>query len=221
MKPTQLFSLPQNFAGNRRGHLPAAGKKLFGLMALFLLCLAAWPQEQNLQYVVNRHGKKVGELHFKQVKDGAKTTYAIESTITVRMLLLFTIQASERSVYENNVLQFSSLVRTVNGRERDNKQIKNTGNGLAISAKGDGQQVKNYVVRYSTHCLYAAEPLGFSTVFSDNYQQFLAIQKQGDHHYKITFPDGNSNEYFYENGICRRITVRSTLFDAEFLLQKP
>ncbi|HET7897752.1 MAG TPA: DUF6134 family protein [Flavisolibacter sp.] len=180
----------------------------------------ACTQEQVLNYVVNRQGKKVGDLHFKQVREGEKTVYSIESLVKVSILFSFTIQAWEQSVYEHNALQSSSLVRKVNGKERDNKQITNKGNSLSIVSKGGAQQVMNCTVNYSTHCLYTTEPLQYSRVFSDNYQQFLTIHKQGDHHYQITFPDGNSNDYYYENGICRRMTVSSMLFDAEFILLK-
>ncbi|HET7899277.1 MAG TPA: DUF6134 family protein, partial [Flavisolibacter sp.] len=87
--------------------------------------------------------------------------------------------------------------------------------------KEGARQVKNCTVHYSTHCLYTTEPLQYARVFSDNYQQFLLIQKQGDHHYQIIFPEGNSNDYYYENGICKRIVVSSALFDAEFVLLNP
>ena len=198
-----------------------APQKVFACFLLLLLCGAGWAQEQSLQYAINRHGKRVGELTFKQVKESTKTTYTVESLVKVSILLSFTVQAWENSVYENDVLQSSSLVRKVNGKERTNKVIKTTGSGLTISNKNEEKVVKNYLVKYSTHCLYVAEPVSYTNVFSDNYQQFIPIQKLAVHHYKISFPDGGSNEYFYENGICKKVKVRSSLFDAEFVLVSP
>jgi hypothetical protein len=191
------------------------------MAALFILSVGetAWPQEQHLRYAIHRRGEKVGELTYRQMTDGTKTTYAIHSVVKVSMLLSFTVQAWEQSVYENNVLQFSSLVRKVNGRERTNMQIQNTGNKITITNKNKAKLEKSYVVNYSTHCLYATEPLNYTTVFSDSYQQFLSIEKLGPQHYRIAFPDGGSNEYFYQNGLCRRVKLSSALFDAEFLLQ--
>ncbi|MBB1283281.1 hypothetical protein HRH25_02770 [Flavisolibacter sp. BT320] len=193
------------------------------MAALFFVTVGedARLQEQQLHYAVHRQGEKVGELFYHHKTEGAQTTYAIRSDVKVSMLLTIRVQAWEQSVYKNNVLQSSSLVRKVNGRERTNKQIQNTGNKITITSKNNAKLEKNYVINYSTHCLYATEPLTYSSVFSDNYQQFLHIEKLGPQHYSIKFPDGGSNEYFYQNGICRRVKLRSRLFDAEFVLQNP
>ncbi len=101
------------------------------------------------------------------------------------------------------------------------QQIKINGSGLLVTEDGEEKLLKNFVVKYNTHCLYAQEPILYTSVFSDNYKQFIPIKKIKEHHYKITFPDGNSNEYVYENGSCRLIKVRTSLFDADFVLYKP
>lgn len=178
----------------------------------------AFAQEQNLQYAINRNGRKVGDLHFQKTKAGTQTTYSIHSEVKVPMIVTVSVKANEQSVYDNDVLQSSSVVRHVNGKQKANKQIRNNGKGLTVTEGGDQRELKNYVVKFSMHCLYAMEPLYFTNVFSDNYQQFLPIVKLADHQYKVTFPDGNSNEYFYEKGICQKVKVKSQLFDAEFVL---
>ena len=200
--------------------LPSTRQSL--MAALFMLSLGkeARLQEQNLLYSIHRKGEKVGDLSYRKVTEGSKTTFVIQSVVKVSLLLTFTVQAWEESVYQSNVLQFSSLVRKVNGRERTNKQIHNTGNNeVTITNKNNAKQVKNYVITYNTLRLYATEPLLFSHVFSDNYQQFLPIEKLAAQHYRVKFPEGGSNEYFYRDGLCRRVKVSSTLFDAEFVLQ--
>lgn len=195
--------------------------KTAALAGLLLLCLASFAQEQNLQYAINRNGKKVGELFFQRKKTGTKTVYNIRSDVKVAMVLTIQVKASEQSVYDNDVLQSSSVVRYVNGKQKANKQIRNNGKGLTATDDGAVRELKNYVVKFNTHCLYSMEPLHYTNVFSDNYQQFLPLVKLADHHYKVTFPDGNSNEYFYENGVCKKIKVKSQLFDAEFVLLSP
>jgi hypothetical protein len=175
-------------------------------------------QEQSLQYAINRHGKKVGDLSFQQVKAGARTTYNIRSEVKVNMVISIGVKAREQSVYENDVLQSSTVVRHVNGKEKANKQIKNNGQGLTVIEDGKEVVLKNYSVKFNMHCLYATEPVLYTNVFSDSYKKFIPIVKMADRHYKVTFPDGNSNEYFYENGICKKVKVKSQLFDAEFVL---
>ncbi len=188
-------------------------------MALPLVGVLAFSQDQRLLYSIERKGKKVGVLNVHQNKTGSTTTYHIESEVKVNVLVSVVVKAKEQSVYENDVLQSSSLVRHVNGKEKANKKIRNNGSGLTVVEEGKEQNLKNYRVKYSTHCLYATEPLAYTNVFSDNYKKFIPIVKLADGHYKLTFPDGNSNEYFYENGICSRVKVASRLFDAEFVLR--
>lgn len=209
----------------RCGRLPWRCRKSTAqwLHAFVLLCVCccavpSFSQEQHLQYAINRNGKTVGNLSFEKSIAGTRTTYNIQSEVKVAVLLTVTVQAREQSVYDNDVLQSSSVVRHVNGRQKANKQIVNNGSGLTVSDDGQRKELKNFQVKYNTHCLYALEPTHFGNVFSDNYQQFIPIVKVADHHYKITFPDGGSNDYFYENGVCKRIKVKSNLFDAEFIL---
>lgn len=196
---------------------PKTDRILLLLLAL-LLHNAMAAQQNNLQYAINRNGKKVGDLRFQQEKSGGRTTYSIQSQVKVTLILSIDVQASEQSVYENDVLQASSVVRHVNGREKANMQTRRSAGGLVVTKDGRQRELKNYSVKYNTHSLYTTEPLRFTNVFSDSYHRFIPIVKLADRHYKITFPDGNSNEYFYENGICRKVKVKSQLFDAEFVL---
>ena len=191
--------------------------------AMLLCCLlftatVVLAQEQKLSYAVHRNGKRVGDLNVRKLRAGTKTTYRIQSEVNVRMLLSVSVKALEQSVYENEVLQSSSVLRHVNGKEKANKRIHNNGRGLTVSENGESHELKNFLVKYNTHCLYGTEPVHYTNVFADNYQQFVPIVKVADHHYRISFPDGNSNDYFYENGVCKKVKVRSQLFDVEFLL---
>jgi hypothetical protein len=188
------------------------------VFSLLLVTVAGFAQEQKLSYTVQHNGKQVGSLNFRRVKAGTRTTYNIQSEVNVKMLLAISVKAQEQSVYENEVLQSSSVLRHVNGRQKANKQIRNNGRGLTVSEDGQNHELKNYLVKYNSHCLYSTEPVHFTNVFADNYQRFVPIVKVTDHQYRVTFPDGNSNDYFYENGICRRIKVKSRFFDAEFVL---
>lgn len=214
------------FAANKKNNLHLSThndmhqvKRWFPLLIGVLIFLSpVSAQEIRLNYSINRHGKAIGSLRFKQTKSGTNTAYVIESDVKVSMIVSIHVQAKEQSVYESEVLKSSSLYRQVNGSEKTNKQIKNNGTGLTVTEDGEEVILKNYVVKYNTHCLYIIEPTYYLNVFSDKYQQFIPIQKISDHHYKLNFPDGNSNEYIYENGSCKLIKVRTSLFDADFVL---
>src|SRR6476661_2210423 len=202
----------------RRLHPGGIKRRTVLFCGLFLLSLCSAAQEQKLLYAIQRNGEKVGDLHFQKLKTGTKTTYHLQSEVNVKMLLSICVKAQEQSVYENEVLQSSVVLRQVNGRQKANKQIRNNGKGLTVSDDGEKRELKNYLVRYNSHCLYSTEPVYYTNVFADNYQQFVPIQKVAEHHYRVAFPDGNSNDYFYENGVCRKVKVKSRFFDAEFVL---
>jgi hypothetical protein len=64
------------------------------------------------------------------------------------------------------------------------------------------------------------EPLHLKKVFADKFKQFIPIETLGPHHYKITFPDGGSNEYYYKDGICVKGKLNTTWFTAELELKR-
>ena len=77
----------------------------------------------------------------------------------------------------------------------------------------------SYPISYNMICLYAKEPVGVPIVYSDKFQQFLDILPVGDRHYRVRFPDGNYNEYFYKDGLCTRVEIHHRLFRSSFELQ--
>jgi hypothetical protein len=116
-------------------------------LLLLFVSFASLAQDQKLHYDIHRHGKKVGDLNFQQKKAGAVTTYNIESEVKVKVLVSVVVKAKEASVYENDVMQSSSVVRHVNGRQKANKQIRNNGSGLTVVDEGSEQVLKNYRVK--------------------------------------------------------------------------
>ncbi len=50
-------------------------------------------------------------------------------------------------------------------------------------------------------------------IFTDHYQDFIAIEKLGPEEYKTTLPNGTEKHFFYKNGICRRLDIKSTFYN--------
>ena len=46
----------------------------------------------------------------------------------------------------------------------------------------------------------------------------LAIKTISNHTYQIDLPEGGSNIYYYENGVCRKVDIRGALFNAQMIL---
>lgn len=226
MIPTIIFFL---LRGYRRRH-PAKAERLQRLMfkagktmALVILSLAlgvfATSQEKKLEYQIKRNGNVVGNVHFTQTSSGNRTTMKMESEVKTRFILLFTAKAQEEAIYDNGIMTWSSIYRKLNGNVKADKKTKAYGNSYTIYKGNKTETLNNYPIRYNMLSIYSAEPVSISKVYSDNFQQFLDIQKMGEHHYKIKFPDGNYSEYFYKNGVCSKVEVHHTLYSATIELK--
>lgn len=179
---------------------------------LFLLSQFSWSQNTRLEYSIKRKGSEIGTMSFSQQLSGNKTAFKIESTIKARLVFLITIKALEEAIYENGIMTWSFLHRKMNGTEKLNKKTQLTGNSYLVTIDGRQKKMDSFPIRYSMICLYLQEPVTNTKVYSENFQTFLDIQKLGDHHYKIDFPDGNYNEYHYRNGLCSKVEVNYRLY---------
>ena len=200
--------------------LRKASKFILVVIILILTCYLAFSQTNQLQYRVNRKGAQIGIISFSYQNAGNKRVFKMESQIKTRLLILFTAIGREESVFENDVMISSSVYQKLNGNEKLNKQTTLVGRNYVVSTGRQSETLNNYPISYNMICLFAKEPVGVPKVYSDKFQQFLDIQRVGDHHYRVKFPDGNFNEYFYMEGLCTRVEVHHTLYRATFELQK-
>lgn len=196
------------------------GKPVLLVLLFIVISLLAFSQNKKLEYQVKRKGDVVGNIVFTQYSSGNKTTMKMQTEIKTRFIFLFTAKALEETIYENGIMIWSFIHRKLNGNEKANKKTEASGSSYIVSSGDDKQVMKNYPIRYNMLSLYVYEPINFSMVYSDNFQAFLIIQKIAPHHYKIKLPDGNYNEYFYNNGVCTKVEVNHSLYSATIELKK-
>ena len=199
--------------------LRKASKFVLLFVVLILTCYFAFSQLTQLQYSIKRKGTQIGFISFSQQFFGNRRVFRMESEVKTRFLFLFTAIGLEQSVYENGVMLWSSVYQKLNGNEQVNKKTTLVGRNYVVSRAGYSETISSYPISYNLICLYAKEPIDISKVYSDRFQQFLDIQTIGAHHYKIKFPDGNYNEYFYNNGLCTRVEVYNRLYRSSFELK--
>ncbi len=189
-----------------------ARKFILLFVLLLLFGVIAFSQSNQLRYSINRKGSQVGTISFFQQFAGNKKIFRTESEVKTRMLFLFTAIGREESVYENGVLQSSSVYQKLNGSERLNKKTMLVGRNYVVYNGKHPETLANYPISYNMICLFAMEPSAVTKVYSDRFQQFLDIQPVRNHQYRVRFPDGNYNEYFYTNGLCTRVEVHHSLY---------
>lgn len=189
-------------------------KCLFLIMICLGTGIGTFSQEKTLLYTIKRNGSVVGNIQFSQNISGNRTILKMESEIRTRVVFLFTAKAKEETIYDGGIMTWSSIYRKMNGNVKADKKTKATGSSYTIYNEDKTEKLNNYPILYNMLSLYTNEPVSFSSVYSDNFQQFLTIQTIDSHHYKIKFPDGNSNEYFYTNGMCTKVKISHSLYSA-------
>jgi hypothetical protein len=143
----------------------------------------------------------------------------MDTEVKTTLIFSFTARGREEAVYENGLLVYSSVYQKLNGSEKLNKQTKRVGSHYVI-AEGGAEDSLHEPIYYNMVCLYTHEPLKTNQIYSDKFQKFLAIEKVSDHHYRIRFPDGNANDYYYEDGVCARVNVDHAFYSVMFELNK-
>lgn len=206
--------LLKSISSDQVNFIRQTGIRLFATLLFFLVISPAFSQEKKLEYRIKRNGDEVGTIRFSQIITGNRTTLRLESEVKTRFILTFNARAREETIYDYGVMTWSSIYRKLNGNVKADKKTKAIGNSYTIFNGSKTETVKDYPVRYNMLSIYVSEPVVFSKVYSDNFQRMLDIIKTGDHSYKIKFPDGNYNEYHYNNGVCSRVDVHHTLYSA-------
>lgn len=196
-------------------------KKNFLILSVVLQSIITYTsaQEKKLQYEIKRNGDIVGNIWLTQNINGGRTTLSMESEVKTRFIFTFTAKAKEETIYDNGIMTWSSIFRKLNGNVKADKKTKATGTVYTIYKGDKTETLNNYPIRYNMLSVYLLEPVSISKVYSDNFQQHVDIEKISDHHYKIKFPDGNYNEYFYSNGICSSVKIHHTLYSATIELK--
>lgn len=198
--------------------LVAKGILAARMAVLLLLALAAalsaHTQNKHLAYNIRQQGKTVGTLQVKEVAANGKVSFQLRSQVQIRFLIGINIKAMEEAHFENNVLVFSSINRSMNGAQKVDKTIRLQGHTYHVNNEGKKEEVRLYPIRHTLLTLYLYEPVALTHVFSDVFQQMVPVRKVAANHYKVQFPDGGYNEFFYKEGSCAKVVLHNTLYKA-------
>lgn len=203
--------------------LVAARLRIAARIALLLLLMTgaafyAFSQERVLHYTIKRSGTPVGTLVLHESKTANQVTYKLQSSVKTSFLFTVTVKTQEEAIYSYGVLSYLRFYQTLNNNERVNTVIQATDNGYMEASQKMGKPIHKEPITYNQICLYTMEPVHQKKTYADKFKQFIPIETVGAHHYKVTFPDGGSNEYYYKDGICVKGKITSTWFDAELEL---
>jgi hypothetical protein len=214
MIPTIILILMRHYQKNNpqqflvvKAKLLYAFKIVFFIGVAFIIAMVTRAQEKNLLYTVKKNGNKIGYMHVKENREGSIVRLSLKSDIKTSFIIRFSAVGIEEAKYDNGILVSSFVYQKLNGTEKINKQIRYVNGGYVINSKGIEEALTNEKIYYNLLCIYNHEPFQSVLIFSDKYQKFLPIYKIGEHHYRIKFPEGSANDYWFENGVCKKIEV--------------
>lgn len=180
--------------------------------------IQASAQISRYTYGISMNGKSVGELNILQKASGDSLIIDISTVIVTRMIFLFKVVSLDKTIFHNGKLQYSYTSRQINNGHKSISVTRAIGAIYQSDKEGAIKQI-NRSIFHNMSSLYLSEPVNFKEVYSDVFQDFVRITYVEPHRYKLKLPDGNTNEYFYTNGICRRVKVNHTLFNAQMDLK--
>ncbi|KIO76640.1 hypothetical protein TH53_13925 [Pedobacter lusitanus] len=194
-------------------------KKIVILYSLLLFCFSAsiYAQEKTIKYNILRNGSIIGQMQFSQKNDGEDLYLRMTSRVKTQFIMNINVDTEENAHFKNGKLISSRVIRHVNGKQKAYNQTRFINNAYQTQSDKKTSQIKE-VINYNLMLLYTSEPTNLSQVYSDNYLQFLEIKQIKPHLYRITLPDGNYNEYYFDKGICREVMVYHSLYTIKIQL---
>lgn len=195
----------------------------FLLISLLIILAALLPfisksQSQRLNYKILKGGDEIGWLRLDKNMSGNKSTLELNSEIKTRIIFLFKVCAKETASFENGKLIHSSQFRKTNGEIKVDKQTRLATDKYEVIENGEKQKLTVSYIGLNLLSLYFQEPTG-TLLYCDKYECFVNIIKTGDGGYKVKFPDGNSNVFYYSGGICTRVKIEHTFYTATIILK--
>ena len=154
-----------------------------------------------------------------KVEKSETVEYITESSARFSVLIDISVYSKLQSSFSNGKLLDGRLIRQVNGKTKADRQIAWEQDQYLIKSDGRSLSFKSKI-SFSTACLMYAEPSGMTSIFSENFGQYVTINETVPHRYVLTLPDGKDNIYTYHNGKCTEVEVRTSLATVYIKLRK-
>lgn len=190
------------------------------LLVGFMLFVPNWTSAQNLRlnYKIVRNGNEIGWLKLEKSTVGNTSVLLLVSEIKTKVVFPITVFAKESSTFERGKLVCSSQFRKTNGIVKSDKQTRFLGGGYEVTANGETKKLSFPAITENLLSLYFKEPMDSKWVYCDNQQCFVNVARTDDGGYKVQFPNGNVNYFYYEGGVCSKIKIAHGFYSAEVIL---
>lgn len=186
------------------------------VIALFI-CSGSIAQQSQVKFNILKKDKSIGILQIEKKENTPYTDYRVSSSIEVSFIKKFRVNATEKFRYKDGLLIFSSVNRSINEKKKDPKKLLFL-KGKYVITDGETRRTFQYPeITSNLVLLYFFEPIHIKTVYCDNLQIMVELKKIAANQYRIDFPNGVSNVFYYKAGKCVRVDVTGTFFKARLL----
>lgn len=166
---------------------------------------------QQSKFNIKRNGSVIGQMSFSQKEEGENVFLKITSKVNTRFVFKIDVETEDVAHFRAGKLITSGVNRLVNGSAKEAKKTNWVNDYYEIQSGNKVSKLKQ-PINYNMMLLYCKEPINIPNIYSDNFQCFLPIKKSGAHQYRIDLPDGNYNDYHFENGVCKLVVVHHSLY---------
>ncbi len=192
-------------------------------MGFLILLMLIMPMLSNAQYVqlnykIIRNGDMIGWLRLEKSTIGNKSDLLLVSEIKTKIVFPITVSAKESATFEKGKLIYSSQIRKTNGTTNLDKQTKLIANEYEVLENGEKGKLSFITINTNLLCLYFQEPIDSKMVYCENQKCFVKVTRTSDGGYKVKFPNGSINCFYYKEGLCTKIKIMHTFYSAEIIL---
>lgn len=188
------------------------------MVILLFFCSNFFPEtglaqysEKALVYELFRGTDKIGTVVCIQVTDGAKDIYRIETHVDVKVVFNVKADIVVKNTFMNGVLTEAFAKRIVNGNVKTNNSIIQQENAYRMVNKDLDTSFYSGPIRQCVSQLYFGEPVNLTTVFSETFLQQVLVKMSSAGTYQLSLPDGRTNYYTYEKGVCTAVIIETQL----------
>tara|TARA_R110000787_G_scaffold60220_15_gene136652 strand:+ start:2478 stop:3062 length:585 start_codon:yes stop_codon:yes gene_type:complete len=177
------------------------------LVVLLIITNGLFAQTKSYHFNVIHNGGVLGTLDATKTTDGNKIIYTSHTNLDYQLLTSVKIEYVYEVVFIAELLEEAKVHIKVKGNDKTNVKTLKTGVEYQFYT---GEKVKKIIklpITNSIVQLIFEEPIGITKVYAEEYGLFHNLNKNGDHTYLKTAPNGNKNTYHYKNGILQKSDV--------------
>ncbi len=206
--------LIQGLALNKHQHI----FKIIPIVIISLLLTGSTKaQQRQVKFDILKNEKYIGVLEIEKTETDVFTDYQLSSKIEASFIKKFRVNATENFRYKNDKLIYSSVKRSINKKFKDPKKLVFKENKYIITDGNKKRVFPKTEINSNLVLLYFSEPVDVNSVYCDNQQIMVDVQKISYGKYRVDFPDGASNVFHYKAGKCIQVDVFAKLFKVKLI----